>query len=269
MACISIPTALAVAGGVSAASSVASAVIGGNASSKAAGQISAADTNAYKSANKAVNTFDQPALANEQPAITAGQTAANALNTDIQPGGTFDPSQQFTMQQFQQDPGYGFDLSQGSLALQRSAAANGTLMSGGTLKGLTNYSQGMASNEFQNAYNRWNTTRAQNFSNLGNVANLGTNANATYGNIATSAANTVSGNTMNGIMGAGAAQAAGTLGSANALIGGINGVAGAVGQAATLNALTGSQFGSTTNPSSASNFSIPDAPNNGFNDIQE
>lgn len=259
----------AVLGAVSAVGSIAGAVTGADASSKAAGQISAADQQAATAGNNELTSTLQPALNNESQAITAGQTADTELNAGIQPGGTFDPNQQFTMQQFQQDPGYSFDLQQGSLALQRSAAANGTLMSGGTLKSLTNYSQGMASNEFQNAYNRWNTTRQQNFNNLAGVAGIGGQGNATYGAVASTLGQGLSGNTVAGITGAGAAQAAGTLGQANAINSGISGVTNGLTQAATLNALTGSQFGNTTNPSSASNFNISDTPNNGFNDTQE
>ena len=58
----------------------------------------------------------------------------------------------------QNDPGYQFRLDQGNQALQRSAAANGTLLSGGTQKALARYNQDYASGEFQNVYNRANQT---------------------------------------------------------------------------------------------------------------
>ena len=53
-----------------------------------------------------------------------------------------------------QDPGYAFRLSEGMKALERSAAARGGLLSGGTLKGIQRYGQDLASQEYQNAYNR-------------------------------------------------------------------------------------------------------------------
>jgi hypothetical protein len=53
-----------------------------------------------------------------------------------------------------QDPGYAFRLSEGMKALERSAAARGNLLSGGTLKGIQRYGQDLASQEYQNAYNR-------------------------------------------------------------------------------------------------------------------
>ena len=81
------------------------------------------------------------------------------------------------------DPGYQFRLSEGSKALERAAAARGSLQGGGTLKALTRYSQGEASQEYQNAFNRSlqgfqanQTARQQRFSNLSGLAGMGYNA---------------------------------------------------------------------------------------------
>jgi hypothetical protein len=52
------------------------------------------------------------------------------------------------------DPGYQARLALGQQGLERSAAARGTLLTGGTLKDLNQYAQDYASNEFQNVYNR-------------------------------------------------------------------------------------------------------------------
>lgn len=60
----------------------------------------------------------------------------------------------FTNKDFQADPGYGFRLNEGLKSLERSAAARGGLLSGGTGKALQQYGQDMASQEYQNAYNR-------------------------------------------------------------------------------------------------------------------
>lgn len=60
-----------------------------------------------------------------------------------------------TMDQIQQDPGYQWRLDQGLKALQGSAAARGSLQSSGTMKDILDYSQGAASQEYQNAYNRF------------------------------------------------------------------------------------------------------------------
>ena len=52
------------------------------------------------------------------------------------------------------DPGYQFSLQQGADALQRSAAAQGTLRTSGTLKDLINYGQQAAATQYGNVYNR-------------------------------------------------------------------------------------------------------------------
>jgi hypothetical protein len=53
-----------------------------------------------------------------------------------------------------QDPGYAFRLSEGQKALERSAAARGGLLSGGTGKALQRFGQEFGSQEYGNAYNR-------------------------------------------------------------------------------------------------------------------
>lgn len=63
------------------------------------------------------------------------------------------------MADYQADPGYGFRMSEGMKALERSAAARGGLMSGGTGKALQRFGQDLASQEYQNAYNRFRDTQ--------------------------------------------------------------------------------------------------------------
>jgi hypothetical protein len=53
------------------------------------------------------------------------------------------------------DPGYQFRLSEGTKAMERSAAARGTLQGTGTLKALTRYGQEAASQEYANAFDRF------------------------------------------------------------------------------------------------------------------
>lgn len=52
------------------------------------------------------------------------------------------------------DPSYKFRFDQGQQALERSAAAKGQIGSGNVLQALQKYGQDMASQEFQNQYNR-------------------------------------------------------------------------------------------------------------------
>lgn len=52
------------------------------------------------------------------------------------------------------DPGYQFRMQQGQQALERSAAARGGLLSGGFARNLTDYAQGVGSQEYGNVYQR-------------------------------------------------------------------------------------------------------------------
>jgi hypothetical protein len=66
----------------------------------------------------------------------------------------------FSAADFQTDPGYAFRLSEGMKALDRTAASRGGLLSGATLKGAQRYGSDLASQEYGNAYNRFQTNRA-------------------------------------------------------------------------------------------------------------
>lgn len=70
-----------------------------------------------------------------------------------------------TAADMQQDPGYQFRLSEGQRVLERSGAARGVTNTGGNMKGLLDYGQQAASQEYGNVYGRnLNTynTNAQN-----------------------------------------------------------------------------------------------------------
>lgn len=118
----------------------------------------------------------------------------------------------FTMQDYQADPGYQFRLDQGNKALNNSAAARGGLLSGATLKAITDYNSGAASQEYgaaqgrfagnqvlaqnaqntafnqfgqnranaadvyQNAYSRWNDQNNTIFNRLSSLAGMGQTA---------------------------------------------------------------------------------------------
>lgn len=53
------------------------------------------------------------------------------------------------------DPGMDFRMKAGTNAINNSAAARGTSLSGDTLRALTEYGQNMGSQEYGNAFNRW------------------------------------------------------------------------------------------------------------------
>jgi hypothetical protein len=124
----------------------------------------------------------------------------------------------FGMQQFQADPGYAFRLSEGQKALERSAAARGGLLSGAAMKGAQRYGQEMGSQEYMNAFNRYQTEQQSRLNPLQTLAGVGqTSANqlgAAGQQYATGAGEAI---------GAGAqARASGYMGQANAIGGGLN-----------------------------------------------
>lgn len=146
----------------------------------------------------------------QAPWRQAGERALNKLEaaSDYTP---------FGMAQFQADPGYAFRFSQGQKALERSAAARGGLISGNTGGALQRFGQDMASQEYQNAFDRYQTERSARLNPLQSLAGVGqTSVNqlgAAGQNYATSAG---------AALGAGAqARASGYMGVANAAAGGV------------------------------------------------
>jgi hypothetical protein len=208
------------------------------------------------------------------PYRDTGVAATNQLNTLLGIGGNAGAADygkyktaEFTPADFAAgvDPGYAFRLSEGLKGLDRQAAARGGLISGNALKAASGYAGDQASQEYQAAYNRYQTTRGNTLSPFQNLSAQGLNAaamtgtaGAAYGNAggqaisnagqgastafgnAGNAANTAYGNYGQGVTGAlgaygtnatnaltGGANAAasGYVGSANAVNAGIGGLA--------------------------------------------
>jgi hypothetical protein len=123
----------------------------------------------------------------------------------------------FGMGQFQADPGYAFRLSEGQKALDRSASARGGMLSGGALKAAQRFGQDMASQEYTNAFNRYQTERSARLNPLQSLAGFGQTSVNQLG-----AAGQNYANNMGEALGAGAqARASGYMGGANAISGGI------------------------------------------------
>jgi len=166
--------------------------------------------------------FDQQ-MAGQEPFRQAGLTGQNRLMELLGLGGNAGAAgygkygRDFNMSDFQQDPGYAFRLSEGQKGLDRQAAARGGLISGGALKAAQRYGQEMGSQEYTNAFNRYQTNRANQLQPLGNLLASGQSAAANQG----SAAGQYGTNAGNAYMAAGNAIGAGQLGAANTLAGGI------------------------------------------------
>lgn len=127
-------------------------------------------------------------------------------------------TQPFDVEQFYkyEDPGYAFRLQQGSQALQNSAAAGSGALSGAALKDLLGYNQDMASTEYGNSFNRYQTQQGNIFQRLMGIAQLGQNSASNTGAQGTTAA----GNAGQNITNAGTATGSGIVGGANAITNG-------------------------------------------------
>lgn len=180
-------------------------LLGASASRSAAStQAAAAD----RSAELQRQMFERQVELSE-PWRQAGQTALNKL---IPLATEYTP---FGEQQFQADPGYGFRMSEGMKALERSAAARGGLLSGATLKGVQRFGQDLASQEYQNAFNRYQAERAARLQPLQSLAGVGQTTAQQLGQ----AGQTMASNVGEALTSGAAARASGYVGGANALTG--------------------------------------------------
>ena len=224
------PTAAAGAAGAGAAGGMSSylmpAAIAGSALLGASSAQNAANTQAaaQQRANDLMYKMFQEQVGLQAPFREAGLTAQNrmldllGLSDRTGAAGYGSLNKPFGMEQFQADPGYAFRMGEGIKAIERSRAAAGGLLSGGTGKALTRYGQDLGSQEYGNAFSRYQTERANQLNPLAALtaagqgsANVLSNAAGTYGQQAGA-----------GITDVARAQAAGQVGTANALAGGVS-----------------------------------------------
>ena len=135
-------------------------------------------------------------------------------------------------------PNYAFQLGQGTGANLAQSNATGGLVGGNAMKGLQDYTQGYASNAYQNAFNNYQAQRTNIYAANSGLAGLGANA-------VTGSANSQLGigtNISNITQGIGNAEAAGTIGAANAYSGSI----GNAGNTAALYGILGNQGNAVT-----------------------
>jgi hypothetical protein len=128
------------------------------------------------------------------------------------------------MDDFEADPGYQFRMDEAMKALNRRAAAQGMTNSGSTLKELARFGQNLASQEYGNAYNRFNNDyqNARNryndnfqrkYNSFNNIANFGRDANAAI----TNAGNNYSTRVSSNVMGLGNSKASNEINRGNAM----------------------------------------------------
>lgn len=211
-----------------AAAVVGASVIGAGAS-LAAGSMQAGA--AKKSANTQLQMYNQT-RADLLPYMNAGTGTLPQIQNLLGngPGGMAG-----ALAALQNYPGYQWAFGQGQQAVDRSGAARGMLLSGGQLKDLTSYGQGMA-DQLMNQY----------FGQLMGVATMGENAAAMTGQQGTAAANAAGASQI----AAGNANAAGLMGATNAIFGP---------QGAFNSAAQAYQLGLFGSPGSGAFSPIPDA----------
>ena len=209
---------------------VAAAVIAGGASIVGGAMSASASKKAAKTQAESADRASDIQQANfEQtredlaPYKQAGDTSLKQLMGQMGSNGYFNQSYEGDKFNFQADPSYKFRQQQGFDGIQSQAAAQGGLLSGATLKALNDYNSNLASQEYGNAFNRWQSTDNNNYerfnadqtnryNRLSNLVGVGQNAAAQVGNAGAQTSQAIANNTMSGAN----SIAAGQVGSANA-----------------------------------------------------
>jgi hypothetical protein len=160
------------------------------------------------------STFDQAGYDSALAAYNA-QSGGQGGTQDGEYGSLLKP---FSLSDFEASPAYQFNLQEGEKAINKGASARGMYYAPQTLQDIGKYSQGVASNEFQNAYSNYNNNMNNIWNRLYGLSGTGQNAAAQTGAYGANMANQVGQN----MIGAGNAQAAGRVGAANAIGGGVS-----------------------------------------------
>jgi len=228
---------------------IGSSLLGGSAAKSAASTQSAA-------ADRAAELQNQQFMQTREDQAPYRAAGVNALAELQRTAGNVPGAFSFTNQQMYQDPGYAFRLSEGQKALDRSAAARGGLISGGALKAAERFGQDMGSQEYQNAYNRaltgYNTgvsSENQLYNRQAGLAGIGQTATNLVGQAGQNYANAAG----NLITGGAAANAAGQVGMANAVTGGLGTYLNYTQGNALTNALRGGGYGGGGNYAAVTN----------------
>lgn len=243
---------------------VSAAILGGSAISAGAGLIGSskaakAQVNASREAAAQQQAMFDKQVELQAPFREAGLTSQNKLMQYLglsgAPGeaGYGKYAGDFGMQDFQADPGYAFRLAEGNKALDRTAAARGGLLSGGAMKAAQRYGQDMGSQEYMNAFNRYQTNRSNQINPLQSLMGAGQSG----ANMLTQAAGGLGSNLAETTLGAGNARASGYMGQANAL-------SNAIGQGfSAYTNMYGGNYGST-NPGLTNSFNNIGKPMTGY-----
>jgi hypothetical protein len=146
--------------------------------------------------------------------------AAGAVDPSMYAGDPNDPAygsftKPFDVEQFYNyaDPGYAFELQQGTQSLQNAASAGSGAFSGASLKGSARLQQGFARTGYNDAFNRYQTQQGNIYNAPVDIAQLGQNAAAGVGSQGVALA----GNAGQMLSNSGSAAGAGIVGAGNAI----------------------------------------------------
>lgn len=178
--------------------------------SRAASSAGEAQAGAAREASALSNEQFQQTRQDQMPWLRAGERALGKLESAVD----YTP---FAYDEFTRDPGYAFRLKEGQKALDAQAASRGGLISGNALRAAVGFGQEMGSQEYTNAFNRYQQERAARLQPLQSLAGVGQTTAANLGAAGAANANTMG----NYLTGGAAAGAAGTVGAANAYTSGL------------------------------------------------
>jgi len=214
-----------------AGASAGSSIIGGAMQGRAARRAADAQVQSAAEASRLQREMFAEQTRLQEPFRQGGITGQNRIMELLGIGGDASAGdygrygRDFSMNDFEADPGYAFRLSEGNKALERSAAARGMLLSGSMFKGAQRFGQDLASQEYTNAFNRYQTNRSNQLNPLQSLMGAGQTAT----NQLAGAAGQLGGQLGENALGAGNARASGYVGQANAYTNAINGVSNAFG----------------------------------------
>jgi hypothetical protein len=225
--------AAAIAGGA-VVGGIGSSVIGGNAAQSAANTQAGAANNAAQLQWQQFQQLQQ----NLAPYMQLGSNSIPGLQSQLGKLGGMNFSFNPTEQQLEQTPGYQFTLQQGLKGVDNAASAKGLNLSGAQMKGIGQYTTGLADQtyqqQYQNALQNFQTNygvQSDQYNRLSGLVGLGQNSAAGVGNAGLQTANTAG----NFLTSGANASAAGQIGAANAISGGL----GSISQGAGLYGLLG------------------------------
>lgn len=213
---------------------VAGSYIASRGATKAADtQAAASDRASQLAADQAAQTrSDQQALLAQQRADGAPYREAGYGALSQLVGGTTgnkDLTRAFTMADYQADPGYQFRQQQGEQGINRAATASGARYSGATLKALSRFNSGLASQEYGAAEQRFTANQGNTFNRLSGLSGTGQTAVTQAGQAGQNAYGTIANTGQNAANAAGSAAQAAAAARASGYVGVGNAINGTIG----------------------------------------